>query len=171
MSKDRFVIVEKECLHSLKIETHPVEGGKCFVPASVLKTAWEENAGSETTAFYLPISFPESQLFMEEHWDEIHLINDEDGIGRYGYAAYFVEEGLYKKTLADFDNEKPLITPEDVRYTIQHSRLYPGLSDHVLEIAYIASVYNGHKALDFEGYQSIVEKSEIRLNTNSPTPR
>lgn len=52
------------------------------------------------------VEWPESQLFMDNHQDEIHLINDEAGRSRFGNAAYFVEESLYQKIRAEFEEEK-----------------------------------------------------------------
>ena len=46
----------------------------------------------ENGPVYIAVGFPESQLFMERHQNEIYLINDEDGINEFGSAAYFVEE-------------------------------------------------------------------------------
>ena len=54
---------------------------------------------------YVIVEWPESQLFMDNHKDDIHLINDESGRSRFGNAAYFVEEGLYKKVRAEFEKE------------------------------------------------------------------
>ena len=42
---------------------------------------------------------------MEGHRHEIYLINDGHGIKENGHAAYFVEEGLYEKAMADFERE------------------------------------------------------------------
>lgn len=48
---------------------------------------------------YIVIEFPESQyLFNIEDWKEhCHLINDDEGINKYGSSAYFVEEDWYNK--------------------------------------------------------------------------
>ncbi len=54
-----------------------------------------------------------SQLFLAGHQDEIHLINDEQGILKYGCTACFVEEGLYKKIMAEFENEISPTPPVD----------------------------------------------------------
>ena len=53
---------------------------------------------------YVAVSFPESQHFMDGHQDKIYLINNENGIGEFGSAAYFVEEGLYEKVVRDLRN-------------------------------------------------------------------
>lgn len=54
---------------------------------------------------YLPVFFPESQLFMDDYHDQIFLINDKEGIEKFGYASYYVEVGLYKKVMAEFEKE------------------------------------------------------------------
>lgn len=54
---------------------------------------------------YLAVRFPNSQLFMDVHLNKIHLINDEIGLNKYGHAAYFVEERLYKKVISYFEKE------------------------------------------------------------------
>jgi hypothetical protein len=60
---------------------------------------------------YVVVEWPESQLFMDGHKDDIHLINDDSGRSRFGNAAYFVEEGLYEKVRAEFEKESGLAAP------------------------------------------------------------
>ncbi len=98
--KERFVLVSTANSGS----SCPTLDGKLFVPENSFQATWAKSTESPSS-FYLPISFPESQLFMDSHMKEIFLINDKDGIGKHGCAAYFVEEGLYKKVVAKFEKE------------------------------------------------------------------
>ncbi|MEO1261727.1 MAG: hypothetical protein AAFZ15_23185 [Bacteroidota bacterium] len=54
---------------------------------------------------YLVARWPESQLFMEDYQGGIHLVNDESGIRKYGFAAYLVEESIYKKVVKEFEKD------------------------------------------------------------------
>ncbi len=54
---------------------------------------------------YLIITFPESQLFMENYSHLIFLINDDHGVEKHGCAAYFVPETLVKKVRKEFELE------------------------------------------------------------------
>ena len=69
------------------------------------------HTGSVNRPVYLAVSFPDSQLFIDDHQDEIYLINDENGLEKFGPAAYFIEESLYKKVMADFEKEIYLSLP------------------------------------------------------------
>ena len=62
---------------------------------------------------YVAVSFPESQLFMNDYGDEIYLINDEHGVHTFGCAAYFIEENLYKTVKQNFDKFSPTL-PFDI---------------------------------------------------------
>lgn len=93
--KEKFLLTE---LKGKPGHAYPAGGGKYFVPAP------ETDPGDNLTK-YLPVRFPESQLFMDDHLHEIHLINDEEGVSLYGHAAYFVEEGLYQKVRTAFEKE------------------------------------------------------------------
>lgn len=103
MQKERFILADMECLGKQGVELmffHPTEDGRAFVSARKVSLP-----DGETAVFFVPVSFPESQLFMEDHQSEIYLINDQEGLEQYGHAAYFVEEGLYQKVRAVFEKE------------------------------------------------------------------
>ena len=46
---------------------------------------------------YIIVTWPESQNFIGEK--NCHLINDEEGLAKYGSCAYFVREGVYDKII------------------------------------------------------------------------
>lgn len=54
---------------------------------------------------YVVVEWPESQLFLDDYQDEIHLVNDESGRSKFGNAAYFVEEILYQRVRSEFEKE------------------------------------------------------------------
>ena len=108
MKKERFVLVERgrqvDVDGEIFQECYPLEDGRVFIAACDL--APQKNS----PVFYCPVSFPESQLFMDEHQHEVYLINDQQGIEKYGNAAYFVEESLYQKVRAAFEKEMAIPT-------------------------------------------------------------
>lgn len=106
MNKERFVLVNAEQADGLHEQEriHPVENGQYFIRQEVFDVLQPRDFNT-TPPLYLTVSFPESQLFMDRHLNEIYLINDEAGINLYGNAAYFVEENLYRNTLAAFKKE------------------------------------------------------------------
>ena len=44
---------------------------------------------------YIIVQWPESQYFLDR--DDVHLINDDNGINIYGSSAYFVSIDTYEK--------------------------------------------------------------------------
>ena len=114
--KDRYVVVEwPECQYFMGDRTaiHLASGHNDYVKFGdsvyfVSVGHFIEVTGQqpfEHGPVYLAVQFPESQLFMEGHQDETYLINDKRGIEKYGLAACFVEENLYKKVIENFEKE------------------------------------------------------------------
>lgn len=104
MGNERFILVGDKNNTNLNIgsnQVHPVENGKSFVPECIL----DFKPAKEISRF-IAVSFPESQLFMDDYQDEIFLINDEHGLKKYGHAAYFIKESLYKKVMVSFGREQ-----------------------------------------------------------------
>ena len=102
----KFILASQQVAIKLKFhfsQIHQIEDGKYFIYEKVL-----DFRPPDESAYYVPVSFPQSQLFMEEYQDKIYLINDGYGLKRYGCAAYFVEEELYRKVISDFENEQTL---------------------------------------------------------------
>ncbi|MCB0518501.1 MAG: hypothetical protein H6577_09985 [Lewinellaceae bacterium] len=114
--KDRFVVVEwPECQFFMgnRGAVHLAEDHNAYLkfgdsayfvtlPYYLEVSGMKEPGNGEV---YLAVSFPESQLFMEGHHQEIYLINDGHGAGKYGPAAYFIEERLYAKVMAGAERE------------------------------------------------------------------
>ena len=53
---------------------------------------------------YIIVIWPESQDFIGVH--DCHLINDEEGLMKYGSSAYFVREDVYKKIMFNLKNPR-----------------------------------------------------------------
>lgn len=110
--KDRFVLIghrerlffPDDCPDLYVADNYDLDLRACFIPLPrYLKLPGEPSPGEGQV--YLAVRFPESQLFMEEHRQEIYLITGEHCIEGYGHAAYFVEERLYEKVRAEFERE------------------------------------------------------------------
>ena len=53
--------------------------------------------------YYVVVCFPESQKLYDQDWfNECHLINDENGLDKFGSQAYFVPLEYYNQL---FKNE------------------------------------------------------------------
>lgn len=92
----------KKEIHLIEITQKPIVENVYFVPTALMKSSLKFRDKS----LFVPVSFPESQLFMAKKFAKrIHLINDEHGRAYYGCAAYFVPLLLYRKQVTDFEQE------------------------------------------------------------------
>lgn len=92
----------KKEIHLIEIAQKPIVENVYFVPIALMKSSLKFRDKS----LFVPVSFPESQLFMEKKFAKrIHLINDDHGRAHYGCAAYFVPLLLYRKEMAVFEQE------------------------------------------------------------------
>ena len=114
--KDRYVVVEwpdcrlfmddRAVIHQASAQNaHAKFGNSAYFVSVEHYTQVTGEPPLGPAPVYLAVQFPESQLFMDAHQNEIHLINDERGIWKYGRAAYFIEEVLYKKALVDLERK------------------------------------------------------------------
>lgn len=51
---------------------------------------------------YIIVTWPESQDFIGKH--NCHLINDEEGLIKYGSSAYFVRKDVYDRLMFTISN-------------------------------------------------------------------
>lgn len=63
-------------------------------------------SGSKFGTRYVVLEWPESQwLYDIEDWEEhCYLVNDVDGMNKFGSSAYFVEEEWLTKNFREYDN-------------------------------------------------------------------
>ena len=54
---------------------------------------------------FVAVSFPESQLFLDDYTDSIYLISDDKGVKLYGNSSYFVEKDIYEEVKKAFEKE------------------------------------------------------------------